>query len=117
MAAEPTPPVPPTVTAAGPTSDERTVALMCHVGGFLTWILLPLILWQIKKDQSRFIDEHGKEALNFQIAVTIYYLVGCVLIVMWIPVMIYEIVVVIKAALAANRGEMYRYPFNIRFIK
>jgi len=117
MAAEPTSPSPPTVTAAGPTADERTLALWCHVGGFLTWFVLPLVLWLVKRDQSRFVEAHGREALNFQIAVTIYYLAGCLLIVMWIPVMIYEIVVVIKAAQAAHRGEMYHYPFNIHFIK
>ena len=118
MATDATPPRPPLVTSASePTSEERTLALLCHLGGFFTWFVLPVILWQVKKNDSRFLDDHGKEAVNFQIALTIYYFVGCLLIVVWIPVLIYEIVVVIQACLAANRGQMYRYPLNIRFIK
>jgi uncharacterized Tic20 family protein len=98
----------------GPTSSERSLALWCHLGGFFTFVIIPLIIWMTNRDKSRFVDEHGKEAINFQITLTIYYVVGCLI----FPVIgIFETVVVIKAALAARRGEPYRCPLNIRFIK
>lgn len=98
----------------GPTPSERSLALWCHLGGFFTFIVIPLALWMTNREKSRFVDEHGKEAINFQITLTIYYLVGCLI----FPVVgIFETVVVIRAALAASRGQPYRYPLNIRFIK
>src|SRR5438105_972285 len=47
--------------------DERMMAMFCHLGGILGGFILPLVIWLIKKDESRYIDYHGKEALNFQI--------------------------------------------------
>src|SRR5262249_14131163 len=58
------------------TSDDRTMGMLCHLlGALLSW-LGPLIIWMIKKDQSRFVDDQGKEALNFQITLLIGHLIG-----------------------------------------
>ena len=59
---DPTAPVPSNVT-----QDDRTMGLLMHVGGIFTGFILPLVLWLVKKDQSRFLDDQGKEALNFQL--------------------------------------------------
>ncbi len=104
------------------TNDDRTMALLAHIGGILTGFLVPLIIWLIKKDQSEFVDHHGREALNFQITVIIaffisailtYVLIGCF---MFAAVWIGDIVFGVLAAVAANKGEWYRYPISIRFI-
>ncbi|MGB8193904.1 MAG: DUF4870 domain-containing protein, partial [Chitinophagaceae bacterium] len=54
-----------------PTSDERTMALLSHILGLVIWIIGPLIIYLVKKDESKFVAEHAKEALNFQITVAI----------------------------------------------
>ena len=67
--------------------------------------------------------EHAKEALNFQITLLIPYLLGaltCFFIVgifILLGTLVFEIVTVIMVAVAANKGELYRYPLNIRFIQ
>ena len=107
-------------------SDERTWAMLCHLSTFASFIgvpfgniLGPLIAWLIKKDEYPLVDDQGKEALNFQISVTIYSIV-CVIFIITIPLLfvlfIFDIVVTIIAALRANAGERYRYPMTIRFI-
>lgn len=122
------PPISPGATAetayADPTKDDKTMALLAHLLGILS-IFGPLIIWLIKKDQSRFVDVHGKEALNFQITLLIVYLVlgvgGCVtfgLTMMLLPVVwVVSLIFSILAAVQANEGKMYAYPVNIRFIK
>ena len=99
---------------AEPTGEDRNLAVVCHVVAFFTYFIMPLIVWQMNKDKSKFLSEHAKEALNFQITLTIYYVVGCLI---FPVVLVYEIVYVVLAALAASRGELYRIPLNIRFIK
>ena len=70
-AAQPAEPVAAEPVAAGQgqvSKDARNMALLCHLLAIFTGFLGPLILWLLKKDDDSFIDEHGKEALNFQIA-------------------------------------------------
>src|SRR5258708_33068778 len=79
MAPNPTPdspasPPPPPEAApaeAGTKPEDRTMAMLCHLLGIVTWFLGSLIVWLIKKDQSKFVDEQGKEALNFQLTLFI----------------------------------------------
>lgn len=86
-------------------------------------IVLPLIIWQIQKERSAFVDFHGKEAINFNITMAIaaavsfvlfLLLVGLVLI--WLVGAVWLVFTII-AAIRANNGEYYRYPVTIRFIK
>ena len=99
------------------------LALCGFVGIPLGNIIGPLVLWLIKKDTMPFVDDQGKEALNFQISLTIYafiagltvfILIGFVLLPI---VLIGGLVLIIMAAIAANEGKTYRYPFTIRLIK
>jgi len=114
----------PAPQAAGElTSDDKTMAMLAHLLGIVVGFVGPLIIWLIKKDQSKFVDYHGKEALNFQITVLIGYivssilsmvLIGCVTgAAVWIMSLIWSII----AGMAANKGEYYKYPVSIRIIK
>jgi uncharacterized Tic20 family protein len=83
----------------------------------------PLIVWQMKKAEHPFIDDQGKESVNFQILMTIALIVSGLLICVFIGFFILPVVLLLQlifeiiAGVKANNGEPYRYPFNIRFIK
>jgi len=108
--------------------DEKTWGMLCHLSalaGFiipLGNILGPLVVWLIKKDESEFVDQAGKESLNFQISMTIYITVSIILIIflIGIPLLIglglADLVLIIIAGVQTNNGTQYRYPFTIRFI-
>lgn len=81
-------------------------------------IIAPLVLWLIKKNESPFLDAHGKEVLNFQINAGVLVLVGLFL--CFIPGVIIAIaafVYMIIAAIKVNEGQFYRYPWIYRIIK
>jgi len=107
-------------------------AMFCHLVGLAAILpIVPifggaigaLIIWQIKKDDFPFVNEQGKEALNFQISILIYAIVSGLLIFACVgafllpAVIIFDIVFLIIAAIKANNGFHYRYPLCIRFIK
>jgi uncharacterized protein len=110
-------------------SDERMWGMLCHLSTFAGYlvpfgnILGPLVVWLVKKDEYAFVDDQGKEALNFQISITIYSLVSGILILaligipLLIAVIIFSVVMTVIAAIKANEGEYYRYPLTIRFVK
>jgi uncharacterized Tic20 family protein len=109
--------------------DARTWAMLCHIGAFAGYIIpfghiiAPLVIWLIKKDESPFVDDQGKESLNFQISVSLYAIIAALLTlvvigaVLLIALVIFDVVMVIIAAVRANSGERYRYPLCLRFIK
>ena len=109
------------------TPDQRTYAMFTHLS-LLAWhfglIVIPaLVMWLVKRHESPFLDDHGKEALNFQISLVIYGVVGLLLIpacgigvVVWGAAYILGLVGMILGAVAANRGEYFRYPACIRLI-
>jgi uncharacterized Tic20 family protein len=86
-------------------------------------VLGPLIIWLIKKDEYAIVDDQGKESLNFQISITIYFIIAGILCFVLIGFVLLPllaiggIVLVIIAATRAYKGEYYRYPYTIRFIK
>lgn len=69
------------------------------------------------------VDMHGKEVLNFQISITIWMFISGMLIILLIgiPMLIVlgmiQVIFVIIGALKADRGELYKYPLTIQFIK
>jgi uncharacterized Tic20 family protein len=101
--------------------DARTFAMLAHLLGIFTSFVGSLVIWLVKKEEHPFVDEQGKEALNFQITVAIAYvvagllpIVGCFLApAVWVVNLIF----CIMACTTANKGEHYRYPVSIRFIK
>ena len=112
-----------------PSKDERTWAMLCHFSAFTGLIfpfgnfLAPLIIWLIKKEELPFVEDQGKEVLNFQISMTIYLLISLILcfIFIGIPIVIglviFGFIITIIAAISANDGKVYRYPMNLRLIK
>ncbi len=113
------------------TKEARTWAMLCHLGGLGIYIIptighliFPLLIWAIKKDKHPFVDEHGKAAINFQLSFTIYAVISLFLtpifglgIVLLIALALFDLIVIIVAAVKANSGEYYQYPFSIRFIR
>ncbi len=104
--------------------------MFCHLGALvgllgngIGFLIVPLIVWLIKKDDHPFIDEQGKESVNFQITMFLALFVGALLtlvlvgIVILIGAMIMMIILPIVASIKASNGESYRYPLTIRFIK
>lgn len=111
-----------------PTEESKQFAVLAHLLGIFTSFLAPLVIWLYKKDDE-FAADQAKEALNFQITVALAHLAngiaGIVLVLVWwlvgwavslsiLGVMIWWSV---QAINAANKGESYRYPFNLRFVR
>lgn len=105
------------------TQDEKNIALIAHLLSLVTGFIAPLIIWLMKKDQSSYVEQHAKEALNFQISIYIYGLVSSILIIVLIGIVllfvlgIFAFVVILIATLKAAKGDLYRYPLTIRFLK
>jgi uncharacterized Tic20 family protein len=120
---------PPPVPTGAPSAEEKQWALFAHLSALIGYIIPfgsiigPLVIWQIKKNEMPFVDDQGKEALNFQITVAIIAIICLVLVLILIGILllwalaIANLVFIIIAALAANNGQAYRYPFAFRFIK
>ncbi|MEM7578140.1 MAG: DUF4870 domain-containing protein [Planctomycetota bacterium] len=126
--AEPAPPTEPaaeTPPAAPTTDDDKNMAMLAHLLGIILSVVGPLIIWLIKKDESKFVDQEGKEALNFQLTVFIAYLILVPVTVitcgfgvfLYFPVWVAALILAIVAALKAKDGIAYRYPLTIRLIK
>jgi uncharacterized Tic20 family protein len=111
-------------------NEANTWAMFCHLTALSTYIgipfghlIVPLIIWLIKREEFAFVDEQGKESLNFQISMTIYGIVAgllCLAMIgfVLIPVIVVaHIVLTILATVKTNQGEGYHYPFAIKFIK
>lgn len=141
-------------------NNEHTNAFLIHISAFAGYlfpfgsIITPLIVWQTLKDRSQFLDEQGKEAVNFNISYSIYiFLAGIIAIPFFIGsifsnnwnrnyhydidfdfgfenlfgligftslvgiIGLIKVALIILAAIKANKGENYRYPLTIKFIK
>jgi uncharacterized protein len=103
-----------------PTSDERTMAILSHILNFFAPFLAPLVIYLLKKDESKFVEWHAKESLNFQITLFIISVVLVLTVVgiffLWF-VGIADTVLLIVASVKASENKLYRYPFSIRLIK
>lgn len=116
-------------------ATEKNLAMFCHlsaiVGGLLFSfvglpignVLGPLLIWLLKKDSMPMVMEHGKEALNFQITVSLAIL-GCMaLFFLFLPLLLIPViglaalVLSIIGTLKASNGVLYRYPLTLRLVK
>ncbi|MEH6416015.1 DUF4870 domain-containing protein [Pseudomonas sp. CGJS7] len=109
--------------------DEKTWGMLAHLSTLvgllipLGSVLGPLVVWLIKKDTMPFAADQGKEALNFNITVLLAMIVSVVLSIVLIGFLLMAVVgigwlvLTIMAALAANKGEEYRYPWTLRLVK
>ena len=112
-----------------PDKDELMWSTFAHLG-FLAGLIIPfgnvvapLVIWLVYKDRSSYVEYHSKEALNFQLTVTIAMIASGILVLLLIGiflligVLLLALVLSIVAAVKANNGEYYEYPFTIRFIR
>ncbi|MHC5028075.1 MAG: DUF4870 domain-containing protein [Planctomycetota bacterium] len=101
---------------------DRNYAMAVHLSTFAATVFLPLglaplVLWLIRKDKSSFIDDHGREVVNFGLSMLLFTVVLCWTIVVPIALFIVAVVNLIRGAIAASNGEYFRYPMTIRFLK
>ena len=109
--------------------EERNWSVLAHIGALVASVLalgqivVPLVIWLWKKEESDFIATHARESLNFQISMTLYFIVAGILTTILVGylmlaiLVIVEFVCVILACIAASRGDFYRYPFSLRLIQ
>jgi uncharacterized Tic20 family protein len=129
------------------TKNDHNTAFLIHLSAFFGYmipfgaIVGPLVIWEINKDKSEFVNENGKEAINFNLSYLLYtFLLGLSIVPFIIRTVLSEFhhldlfgivtagsvigliaivkfVLIILAAVSANRGEVYHYPLTIKFIK
>ncbi len=109
--------------------EERTMGMLCHLIALVGFIIPlgsiigPLVIWLVKKDEMPFVNDQGKESLNFEITMLIGVIICLILtfvvigLFLLVALGIYWLVFVIIAAMKANEGIAYRYPYAIRLIK
>lgn len=117
-------------------NDEKMWGMICHLSALAGLIIpfgniiAPLIVWMIKKNEMPFVDEQGKESLNFQITTTVIMFVAIVVAIVLTFVVIGFLLLpliglaglglliyVVIGGIKANNGEHFQYAFNIRLIK
>ena len=121
----PTPPPTPPVPKA-----ERDWALFCHISALcgiffpiLLHIVPPLLLWLLRREEYPFVEDQGKEAVNFGISLSIYMAVSIFLMVVFIgfllfpALLLFGAIISIVATVKASEGTYFRYPLSIRFIR
>jgi uncharacterized protein len=112
------------------TADERTWGMLAHLSAFSCFLIPPLgvvvgplIVWLIKRDQSAFVADQGKEALNFNLSVFLALIACGVLVFVFIGILlgvalfIFWMTMTIIAAIKASEGVRYRYPITLRLVK
>ncbi|TFB88180.1 DUF4870 domain-containing protein [Cryobacterium algoricola] len=121
---QPYQPATPVPAAAAPLTEaeDRQWASFAHLGGVIGF-LPSLIIWLVFKDRGRFAEQEAKEALNFQITITIIYVIGWILtailigglinLAAWVIAIIFSV----QGFLKTKDGQAYRYPFALRLIK
>jgi hypothetical protein len=110
--------------SAAISSNDRNLAMLTHLSGFIFYFLVPLIVWLMHKDRpdKAYLTGEAKEALNFQITVLIAWvacwilkiiLIGFFLMaVLWLVNLIFCIVAAVKVSSDGH----YRYPFALRLV-
>lgn len=114
-----------------PPTDEKNMGMLAHLLGALFSFVGPLIIWLMKREESPFVNDQGREALNFQITAAIAMLacgvlmfitaliagpLACIFQLAMLAVWVADLAYSIIAAIASSKGEAYRYPFSVRLI-
>ena len=111
--------------------DEKMWAMFCHLASLAGYVIPvpianvigPLLVWSIQKDDYPLVRDQGRESINFQISMTIYYIIAALLMFVIIgflilpALMLFQFICVVIASIKSSEGEAYRYPMCIRFIK
>ncbi|MCH8544244.1 MAG: DUF4870 domain-containing protein [Alcanivorax sp.] len=114
---------------AAPGPDERNLATGCHLLAFAGMlfpfgsILGPLVLWLVKRNSSHYVDQQGREAVNFNITMTLALLISAALTTVLIGfvlmplVLVFWVAMAIVAAVQSSGGKAYRYPLTLRLVQ
>lgn len=100
--------------------EARNMAMLCHLLGIVGFFA-PLVIWLNEKDKHRFVDEHGRAAMNYQISIMVYYIVSwlfCFILIglpLLIVLSILHIIFIIIGSVKASRGKSWRYPNSYTF--
>ena len=109
-------------------SDERTWCVFTHLSALSMFVIPfghlvgPLVMWLIKRGEMPMVDRQGKEALNFQLTVTIVSLLCSPLVFVGIGIVVLaliwvaDLILIVVAAVKTSEGAVYRYPFTCRLI-
>ena len=126
MTMPPNPPGPPPGGEYRPApmrqEDEKLWALAAHLGPLVLGFIAPLVVWLVFRERSAFLDRHGKEALNFQIAYLVYFFVAALSLIVVVGIVLLPavgvawVVFMILAAVQASQYRDYRYPAIFRLI-
>lgn len=119
----PPPPPPPASGGGGPASDDNTMAVLAHAGGLILGFVAPLLVMLLKGESSPYVRRHAVEALNFQITMAIGYVASFLLTFVvigaigFIVLPVLTLIFCILGAIAASKGQDYKYPLSIRLVK
>ncbi len=115
--------------AADSTVEARRLAVFCHLAGFAGFIIPfggvigPLAMWIANRESHPFVDQQGREALNFQLSLLVYMLLSFALVLiliglLMIPLLfVFQICMMVIAAVRVSDGQDFRYPLTLRFIR
>ncbi|MDX2034089.1 MAG: DUF4870 domain-containing protein [Blastocatellia bacterium] len=110
-------------------SEERNWAMAAHLSALIGYLVIPfgniiapLVIYLMKKDQSPFVADQARESLNFQISISLYFVIAGILVLALIGFILLPVlylgglILTIMAAVKASSGTAYRYPFTLRLI-
>ena len=109
------------------TESDRNYSVFMHlsllalslIGLWPLSLLAPIVLWLVRRNQSIFNDDHGREVINFTISFLLWHVITALTVVgvvLWPVLWVVGIVSNIRGAIAAGNGEYFRYPITIRFL-
>jgi uncharacterized Tic20 family protein len=121
-----------------PTSEQQTWRVLAHASAFIQLVGIPsvvgpLVVWLIRREDP-VVEPHARAALNFQLSLLIYFVVGGIvafvaaltiigilvtilIVILLVILFLLELVFALLATLAASRGEFYTYPMSLELIK
>jgi len=109
--------------------DERTWGMLCHLSSLAGYVVPfgsvigPLVVWLMEKDEFPFVNDQGREAVNFHLSMLIFEIIAfflCFVLIGFVVLpllLIFELIQVVLASISANDGKPYRYPLTMQFVK
>ena len=86
-------------------------------------LIVPIVMWLMKKDEHYLVDQHGKNVVNWLISLFVYGVISFILVFVGIGIIllwllgILNIIFAIVGGLKASNGEVWAYPFTIRVLR
>lgn len=107
--------------------DQQLISAGAHIGGLLTSVIVPAVIWVIYRERSAAIEEHSRKALNFQLLLLPVYIVASIIVIILpigflgslvqLAVFVFSAIFAIQAAIAAYHSRSSSYPITIDIVK